>query len=103
MAPVQPDGLFKRIQVFVGLCTLLSFIAGPALGVLTFHVSADYRIKALERSIDDNVLAVKNLNDERIAIARALARLESQLASMSLKLDRLENNMDREKYTNGGK
>ena len=103
MAPTQADHLLKRIQMFTGLCVALSFVGGPALGVLTFKVSADYRIKALEQSIEEHGATVKTLSEERIAIARSLARLESQLAAMSMKLDRLENIIDREKYAKGVK
>ena len=103
MAPTQADQLLKRIQLFTGLCVALSFVGGPALGVLTFKVSADYRIKAIEQTLAEHGAVVKALNDERISIARSLTRLESQLSAMSMKLDRLENIIDREKYTNGGK
>lgn len=101
MAPAQADQLLKRIQMFTGLCVALSFIGGPAMGVLTFKVSADYRIKALEQSIEEHGATVKTLSEERIAIARALAGLESQVRNVGMKLDRVENILDREKYTKG--
>lgn len=101
MAPAANDAVLKRIQVFVGICTILSFVAGPALGVLTFKVSADYRIKALEESLAEQGTAVKTLSEERVAIARALARLESQVTNIGLKIDRVENILDRDKYSKG--
>ena len=101
MAPTQADHLLKRIQMFTGLCVALSFIGGPAMGVLTFKISADYRIKALEESLTEQGTAVKTLSEERVAIARALARLESQVTNIGLKLDRVENILDRDKYAKG--
>lgn len=97
----QADHLLKRIQMFTGLCVALSFIGGPAMGVLTFKISADYRIKALEESLLEQGTAVKTLSEERVAIARALARLESQVTNIGLKLDRVENILDRDKYAKG--
>lgn len=101
MAPTQADHLLKRIQMFTGLCVALSFIGGPAMGVLTFKISADYRIKALEESLAEQGTAVKTLSEERVAIARALARLESQVTNIGLKIDRVENILDRDKYSKG--
>jgi uncharacterized coiled-coil protein SlyX len=88
------DRSLKRLQTLVALAMLIGVVAGPAAGIITFRVTAEAKIAALETSLADHVQTVKTLAGERVELARTLARLEAQMVAMSQKLDRIENRID---------
>jgi uncharacterized coiled-coil protein SlyX len=96
MAPAMTptDRSLKRLQTLVALAMLVGTVAGPAAGIITFRVTAEAKIAALETSLADHVQTVKTLAGERVELARTLARLEAQMVAMSQKLDRIENRID---------
>lgn len=96
MAPATTptDKSLKRLQTLVALAMLIGVVAGPAAGILTFRVTAESKIAALETSLAEHVQTVKTLANERVELARTLARLEAQMVAMAQKLDRIENRLD---------
>jgi uncharacterized coiled-coil protein SlyX len=78
----------------VAVAALIGAVAGPAAGILTFRVTAEGKIAALETSLSEHVQTVRVLASERVELARTLARLEAQMVAMSQKLDRIENRID---------
>lgn len=98
MAPNFSDQLLKRMNLLIAAGTIVATMCGTVAGVVTFKVTAEYRVAALESSIEDLGTDVETLGKERVDMIRTLARLESQLTSLSLKLDRIEGILDRDKF-----
>lgn len=93
-APSPTDRSLKRLQMMVAVAVLIGSVAGPAAGILTFRVTAEGKIAALEAAMAEYGVSVRTLTAERVELARALARLEAQMVASNQKLDRIENRMD---------
>lgn len=93
-APNATDRSLKKLQLMVAVAALVGAVAGPAAGILTFRVTAEGKIAALETSLSEHVQTVRVLASERVELARTLARLEAQMVASNQKLDRIENRID---------